>query len=809
MSTSAAIRTPRTGLAELDYRPSYRAAAVASGLVMLLYLVTLSPSTAMWDTSEYIAAAYIMGIPHPPGNPLFVLIGRVFSMLPIAPNVAMRINILAALSSAISAGMWFLIAERVLVAWLPRRWQRIAGGSLAALIGATAFTVWAQSVVNEKVYTVSLVGMAISAWLIVRWCDEPTGRRADRLLVLVAYLSGLGYANHMAGFLVLPAFAIALAIRQPARFAIPVAVGAVLAILYRIDGIPKALVVVLAIGALGAAYYYKRRVILAAAAALALGMTPYATQPIRAAYFPAINEGEPTGCETQIGVDCTFSQLTWQRFKYNFDREQYGKPALAERQAPLSAQVGMWWLYFKWQWLRDHWDRRPGAQTALAVIFLFLGGLGGYVHWRRDRRSFWFFGPLIFTVTFVLIYYMNFKYGYSQAPELGDSVPREVRDRDYFYLWSFSTWSVWAALGLVWVWESLAALLGADEVRLGNEVVTTPRKKSWLAASPVLGLALIPLFANWDAASRRGEHDTANFARDLLNSVEPYGILITAGDNDTFPLWYAQEVEGVRQDVMVANTSLLNTDWYTRQLIRQPVREYDAERGPAIYRGREWPKPKGPPVNMTFAEADAVPLAIELREPQIFRKEGTDLSAVVRPRDVGYGALGLTRADLFVLYMVRDAFPERPVFFSRTTGAYAEELGFGSNVLGAGLARKLLLSAPTASDSIRFIPGDGWFDLPTSQRLWTGYEAPDEITRRGYWVDKPSANIPYLYIRSGFLLAQALYDAGREDEAHSVYEEIRRIAVASGLGETIPAAPPRPSLPLGADTPPPGAETGQ
>ena len=761
--TATANRTSRAGVAELDYRPSYKAAAIASAAVMLLYLLTLSPSTAMWDTSEYIAAAYIMGIPHPPGNPLFVLIGRVFSILPIGPNIATRINILAALSSAVSAGMWFLIAERVLVAWLPHRWQRIVGGSLAALIGATAFTVWAQSVVNEKVYTVSLVGMAISAWLTVRWCDDPAGRKADRLLVLIAFISGLGYANHMAGFLVLPAVAIAVLIRRPRTI-------------------------------------LRWRLLLAVAGALLLGITPYATQPIRAAYFPAINEGEPTGCETQIGVDCTFSQLTWQRFKYNFDREQYGKPSLGERQAPFSAQVGMWWLYFKWQWLRDHWERRPGVQTALAVIFLFLGGLGGYVHWRRDRRSFWFFGPLVFTVTLGLIYYMNFKYGYSQAPELGDSVPREVRDRDYFYLWSFSTWSVWAALGLIWVWESLAALAGAEEVRLGSETIVTPRRKSWLAASPVLGLALIPFFANWNAASRSGEHDTANFARDLLNSVEPYGILITAGDNDTFPLWYAQEVEGVRQDVVVANTSLLNTDWYTRQLIRQPVREYDAERGPAIYRGREWPKPISPPVNLSFAEADAVPLAMELREPQIFRKEGTDLTAVVRPRDVGYGAMGLTRADLFVLYMVRDAFPQRPIFFSRTTGAYAEELGFGGNVLGTGLARKLLLQAPTASDSIRFIPGDGWFDLPSSLRMWESYEAPEEITRRGYWVDKPSANIPYLYIRSGFLLAQALYDAGREDEAHSVYEEIRLIALASGLGETIPAAPPRPTLPLGRDT---------
>src|SRR4029077_13152841 len=128
-------------LEELDYRPSYRAAAIASGLVFLLYLITLAPSTAMWDTSEYLAAAYPFGLPHPPGNPFFVLLGRFFAILPIAPNVAMRINILAALCSAGAAGMWFLITERVLVGWLAERWQRIVGGSLAAFIGATAFTV--------------------------------------------------------------------------------------------------------------------------------------------------------------------------------------------------------------------------------------------------------------------------------------------------------------------------------------------------------------------------------------------------------------------------------------------------------------------------------------------------------------------------------------------------------------------------------------------------------------------------------------------------------------------------------------------
>src|SRR5947207_11477311 len=532
---------------DLAYKPSYRAAAIAAALAVVLHPVTLAPSTAMWDTGEYLAAAYVLGLPHPPGNPLFVLLGRFFAILPIAPNVAMRINTLAALCSAGAAGMWFLITERVLVGWLAERWQRIVGGALAALIGATAFTVWAQSVVNEKVYTVSLLGLALVSWLTVRWCDEPYGFKADRLLVMIAYLSGLGYANHMAGFLALPAVAVAVLLRRP-------------------DTV------------------IRWRLLLAIAGALALGMTPFLTQPLRAAHFPAINEGEPTGCTNRIGVDCTLSKATFDRFMYNFNRAQYAKPGLTDRQAPFVAQLEMWWLYFRWQWLRDPFEHHGAIQQMLSTLFLLLGGLGGYVHWKRDRKSFTYFGPLMFMVTIALIYYMNFKYGSSQAPELGDSVPREVRDRDYFYLWSFSAWSVWAALGLVFVWETIAALIRSEKLEVGSETLTLPTRRSWLLSAPVLALALVPLFANWQSASRAGQTDTADFAADLLNSVEPYGVLVTAGDNDTFPLWYAQEVEGIRRDVIVACLSLLNTDWYTRQLLRRPIYEYDSLRGPAIYR---------------------------------------------------------------------------------------------------------------------------------------------------------------------------------------------------------------------------------
>jgi transmembrane protein TMEM260 (protein O-mannosyltransferase) len=737
---------------ELDYRPSYGAAAIVALCIFALYIVTLAPTTAMWDTSEYIAAAYTLGLPHPPGNPLFVLIGRVFAVLPIAPNVAMRINVLAAVCSAGAAAMWFLITERVLVGWLPMRWQRIVGATVATIIGATAFTVWNQSVVNEKVYTVSLLGIAVISWLMIRWSDDPDGRKADRTLVLVAYLLGLGYTNHMAGMLPGLAVSVAVLVRRPRTL-------------------------------------LRWRLLLAALAALVFGITPFATQPIRAAYFPALNEGEPTACQNGLKVSCTFSKETYDRFMYNFNRGQYGKPTLSERQAPFTGQLGMWWYYFKWQWLRDAHIDQPGLQAVLAAVFLVLGLFGGWIHYKRDRRSFWYFGTLMFSMTLLLIYYLNFKYGATQSPELGNTVDREVRDRDYFYLWSFSAWGVWAGLGLLYIWESISSLFGTEPVKLGHETVEEPKKSSWLKGSPILALALIPLLTNWSSAPRRGHTDTADFAHDMLNSVEPYGVLVVVGDNDTFPLWYAQEVEGIRKDVVVANTSLLNTDWYTRQLIRRPVYDYDPAKGPAIYRNKTWPKPAGPPLRMSPDEADSVPPYMFINKPMEL-KVG-DLRITLDPKRLTQDANGngvLQRADIFVLKMVADSWPGRPIYFSRTSGGYARELGFSNNVLTQGLAAKVFIPPATTTRDTVLVQGDGWFDAARTKVLWTEvFKAPKSLIRRGDWIDQPSVGIPYLFVATGLELAEVLRDRDPQT-AQQVLDETRKLAQAVRLDQAVAGA---------------------
>jgi hypothetical protein len=577
-------------------------------------------------------------------------------------------------------------------------------------LSATAFTVWNQSVVNEKVYTVSLAFFALVSWLTVMWCDDPDGRRADRLLVLIGYLIGLGYANHPAGFLVGPAVGVAVLARRPRTL-------------------------------------LRWRLLLATALALGLGLTPFALEPIRAAHHPALNEGEPTGCADTIGFKCTFSKTTATRLMANINRDQYGKPDLAQRQAPFEAQVGMWWLYFKWQWLRDSTGTQGGTQAALAVLFLALGIGGGVVHWRRDRASFWFFGPLIVTVTVVLVYYMNFKYGASQAPELVD-VEREVRDRDYFYLWSYSAWSVWVGLGLAALWRMIVDRSGGEGGR------------RWAMAMPVLLLAAIPLVTNWRDASRAGETAPREWAHDLLDSVEPYGILITLGDNDTFPLWYAQQVEGVRPDVTVAVTSLLNTDWYIRSLMRQPTVAYDAARGPAAYRSGQWTMPRTPLLSLSIPQVDAIPDYVDLRTPQVFQAGG--IRALVDPRKLEYGVP--VRSDILVLQLLKDNLGVRPLYIARTSGNYLSALGLEPYALSQGLATKIMPSPVAATPDTVPVRGLGHLDVSRSRALWKEFGAPAAIIARGDWVDRPSVGIALTYISGALLMADVL-DAAHDTVA--------------------------------------------
>ncbi|MGD2135842.1 MAG: DUF2723 domain-containing protein, partial [Gemmatimonadales bacterium] len=186
--------------------PPWLAATVVTLAVFALYALTIAPTIQFWDTAEYIAAAKVLGIPHPPGNPLFVLLANLWGRLPLAGDYALRINLLAAATSALATGFLFLTAERFLRATFDGpRWARLGAAAAGVFVGATTFTVWNQSVVNEKVYTLSLLSIALILWLTVRWADEPEGNRRDHWLILIVYLLALSATNHLMGLLVAPA----------------------------------------------------------------------------------------------------------------------------------------------------------------------------------------------------------------------------------------------------------------------------------------------------------------------------------------------------------------------------------------------------------------------------------------------------------------------------------------------------------------------------------------------------------------------------------------------------------------------------
>jgi hypothetical protein len=699
-----------------------------AGIVALalfgLYAITLGPTTAMWDTSEYITAAKVFGVPHPPGNPVFVILGHAFGLLPLPIEYGARINLMAAVTSALASGLWFLVVEGVLRSFIPVRWGRYMGATAAVLIGGTAFTVWNQSVVNEKVYTVALLGVAAVSWLMLRWSDAPDRPGSDRYLLTAAYLVGLGYANHPAGFLPLPAIGLVVLMRQP------------LAML-------------------------RWRLLLGALAVAIVGLTPFVAMPIRAAHEPYLNSGGVSACTDGIAVSCTFSAETWRKVKAHIDREQYSGHNWLERKAPITAQYGMFWLYFKWQWFRDAYNQAPAMQAILALLFFGLGITGGITHFRRDRRTFWYVGGLVFTLTIALVVYLNFKYGHSQAPELGNSVDREVRDRDYFYLWTFSLWGVWAGLGLATLWAWMANALART---------TEVTDRGLRLAAPVLSLALIPLATNAMDAPRHKHTFTREWARDLLNSVEPYGVIITNGDNDSFPLWYAQAVEGIRLDVTVAVVPYLGTDWYAPQLQRRVPELYDAEKGPAIYRNREWPRPTKPLFPLSRAELDAVPPYVALAQAQRFSHEGLD---------VVIGSEYLTRDQQLVLYMIKNVFPERGIFFSY--GGYPHALGFRSYLVNHGLAQKLVRARP--DPSLEFMPlrGDELLDVAATQSLWREYRGPNALIIEGAWVDDASAGIPIMYVITGQYLAGALAAAGDSVRADSIMTTVEQMVEKARL----------------------------
>jgi hypothetical protein len=306
-----------------------------------------------------------------------------------------------------------------------------------------------------------------------------------------------------------------------------------------------------------------------------------------------------------------------------------------------------------------------------ALLFAFLGMLGWDEVRRRDRGIAALLGALWLVTGLGLVVYMNFKPGFSLFwGQYGTIDLHEVRERDYFFTVSFQVWGVLAGIGIL----RAAALW--DQV--GRKTV----------ASAAAAAAF--LFAvNFSAASRRHGPDATiarDFAYNLLQAVEPYGVLFSYGDNDTFPVWYLQEVEGVRQDVTLVNLSLANLDWYVRQLTSRPTRPFDPAGAPAAYRALVPPdRPiPGPALRLTREEV-ATLQPFRASQGGIFRAGGLELP-------IRAGQTFLIR-DQVILFTIAASLPGRPVAFGISSGR-GSWLGLDPHLVMQGLAYTVFPGKP-------------------------------------------------------------------------------------------------------------------
>jgi len=650
----------------------------------------MAPTASFWDCGEFIACANELEVPHPPGAPFFLLVGRVFSIFAFgnALSVAFMMNMLSVLCATFTVLFTFWItttlAKRLLTAEdNPSMSQTIAimfSGLVGGLACTFADSFWFNAV-EAEVYAMSSFFTAIVVWLMLKWervADQP---RNEKWIILIAYLMGLSIGVHLLNLLTIPALAFIYYFRKYsfswAGFIVTGLLSVVILgviqsgiIVYTFDiawgfekfftgteslrglsqgglGLPMGFgatfFFILLVGGLGFGVWYthvKRKSVVLNTTLLSIvmiyiGLASYAMIPIRSNDNPSIDENNPSDVRTflsymkreqygdrpllvgplynarPIGYEPVgkeyvveegrnkyveygdrlkpeYSPKDMKVFPRMHDQSRYkteaggphayenyvqrtGDPNTPTDDMPTGGEdlkffvgyqiIHMYWRYFMWNFagresdLQDaEWEsglkfaampdpvKNEPAKNHFFMIPFILGLLG--LGWQASRRGYdaTIVGLLFFFTGLAIIIYLN-------------QNPNQPRERDYSFAGSFQTYAIWIGLSVIALYELTEKFLKGGAAYLAG------------------GLALIgPLlmgFQGWDDHSRAGRYIAPDSAYNLLNSLAPNAILFTNGDNDTFPLWYIQEVENVRPDVRVLCLSYVNTDWYIEQMMMQ------------------------------------------------------------------------------------------------------------------------------------------------------------------------------------------------------------------------------------------------
>jgi len=560
----------------------YRVAIVLLGFIG--YGLTLARSLSFWDCGEYIAASTVLGIPHPPGNPLFVMLGRVFVLLfGWLKGPAFAVNLMSAISSIICCLLIFEITKKV----LPQKSHSLVA-FFAASVSLFGDTFWFNAV-EAGAYGVSMCIIMLQIWAALKWKETSN----NKYLLFVVYIAFLGLGFHTFCLLPLPAilvFVLLKRVKFPIKF------------------------------------------LFAAAFLIVLGMSSELYLPIRASTEPILNENNPAKLENFLEV---------------LDRKQYGNMNMFERalyrrgsllnQLGFSENIGYWGYHLN-QWLPAPLGaQNPGVWSEgllgklqffhrILFNFLFIAVFAGVWLYRKNS------GVLLVGFMFLLssvglalylnladgtrteshhtkqwnesikelrkfvpdsipdlpsIVELNVQFSFYKAlpvsmreawvnrtpsakglktffewqdileeqekemPDLPRMVHKEVRNRDYFFTPAFLFFAIMAAVACG------AGLKRMDSAN-GKKIALCVLAFAWL----------LPFASHFSSHNRSQDFIARDFAMNILKSIPQNGILITYGDNDTFPLWYIQMVENYRRDVIVINESLSYGEWYREQVLK-------------------------------------------------------------------------------------------------------------------------------------------------------------------------------------------------------------------------------------------------
>ena len=654
------------------------------------YLLTIEPTVSFWDCGEFIASSYKLEVGHPPGNPTWQLLARMFTLFVGPEHAAAAINACSAICSALTIFFLYLT-----IVFFARRlvWRNsyripdiiaICGcGAAGALIFCFSDTFW-FSAIEAEVYAMSSLFTAISFWAMTRWYEEADRPHSGRWIILICFLTGLSTGVHLLNLLGIPAivFMYFYRIRERGTYSLMQLCGIFIlscsilaAILYGIIPLlPKAaaytdllfvnvlelpfnsgaVTFMLALFAalfLGMFHSMKNgkvvaNTVLLCVTSIIIGFSLYATVIIRSNANTPMNENKPDnpfmlmsylgrdqypkgpvvygeffGADYDIvekdywarmgkryvkgtNMDVSFapgSKMIFPRMWDNRDdsyiavyKSYIGNkgvkvPGCSELKPTfiqnliffLDYQVNwMYWRYFMWNFagrqneihsptpgdiFKGNWECGIGfidrlrlgdqsdAPAYLAenkgknhyyLLPLLLGLTGMFFQFSRDKRGCWLNFLMFFMTGIAIVIYLN-------------QSPLQVRERDYAYAGSFYFFSAWTGLGCLALTEKVIGLL---------------RGRRWesLGAAAVvcfcMGIPALMAAENWDDHDRSNRYTARELAFNYLGGIGENGILVTHGDNDTFPLWYVQEVEGFRTDVRIVNTSLLGADWHIDQM---------------------------------------------------------------------------------------------------------------------------------------------------------------------------------------------------------------------------------------------------